>query len=315
MQSEEYPDLPFVEAKAYLNGRPYGRPLWIVIHTTEGSEGLISAESGADYDTRRTDGTSTHYFHDQDSTVQTVYTWDRANAAKGTGNKFGLHHELCGVAAQTPAQWDDAASRGTIAQCAKQAARDARRWDIPVRRLTVAQVAAMQPGFCAHADISAAFHESDHTDPGKNYPWPSLLAQVNDHLGVTMPLTDAEYDEIEKRAANASRAFWWDAAHAAFRGPDGIEGDATYRAADAATQKRMRNARDTIQDTIQPAILEELKGLSAEVAAMPGILAEEAVTEIVTGVLAGLPQAGTLTPADVETAVRNVIGQTKLTAI
>lgn len=191
-QSAEYPDLKWVQAKSWSAGRPSGPPLWVVVHTTEGSEGLQSAEDGAAYDTRRTDGTSTHYFHDQDNTIQCVKTSDRANAAKGTGNHFGIHHELCGKTAQNPTQWDDEASTGTINNAAKQAARDAHKWGIPIRRLTTAQVAAHAKGFCEHNNISQAFHESDHDDPGKNYPWDEFLELTNfyyNHPGADMEVT------------------------------------------------------------------------------------------------------------------------------
>jgi hypothetical protein len=185
--SREYPDLTWVEPAAFEYGRPAGRPLWVVIHTTEGSEGLRSAEDGAAYDARRTDGTSTHYFADQDTVVQCVNTADRANAARATGNLRGIHHELCGVAAQNPTQWHDAASLGTLRNDAKQAARDCRRWGIPIKKLTVAEVRAFKPGFCEHNDISAAFGESDHTDPGRNYPW-------TEYLGYVRGATDGDSD-------------------------------------------------------------------------------------------------------------------------
>lgn len=180
--SPEYPDLPWVPPKAWNSGRAAGQPTVIVIHTTEGSEGLKSAEDGAAYDQRRTDGTSTHYFCDQDTVVQCVRTTDRANAAKASGNKIGIHYELCGKAAQTPDQWHDEASLGTFRNAAKQAARDAKKHGLPVRRLTAAQVRAGEKGFCAHNDISDAFGESNHTDPGRNYPWAEFLALVNDYM-------------------------------------------------------------------------------------------------------------------------------------
>lgn len=52
----------------------------------------------------------------------------------------------------------------------------ARGW--PVRRLTVAQLQAGERGICGHVDISAAFHQTDHTDPGVGFPWAMFLALV-----------------------------------------------------------------------------------------------------------------------------------------
>lgn len=201
-KSSEYPDLTCIPPKSYSIGRPYGRPIWIVCHTTEGSEGKTSAEAGAAYDAVRNDGTSTHYFHDEDTTIQCVRTENRANAAKGTGNHRGIHHELCGRAAQNVAQWDDAASQGTIEHFAKQAARDSTKWKIPVRKLTIAQVRAYESGFCEHNDISKAFGESDHSDPGRNYPWDETLRLVRDYQEDDMT-ADEMFDVLDKYFASS----------------------------------------------------------------------------------------------------------------
>jgi N-acetyl-anhydromuramyl-L-alanine amidase AmpD len=207
--SPEYPDLPWIPPKSWTKGRPSGQPTLIVIHTTEGSEGLVSAENGASYDTRRTDGVSTHYFHDQDTTIQCVRTTDSAHTARATGNDRGIHHELCGRAAQSPEQWRDAASKGTIARAAKQAARDAKKYGIPVRRLTAAQVRAGEKGFCEHKTISDAFGETDHQDPGKNYPWTSFLAMVQEEMedGVSQADVIAALKSKEGREALCAAAW------------------------------------------------------------------------------------------------------------
>lgn len=182
-QSSEYPDLKWMPPKSWSFANRTSVQL-IIIHDTEGSEGFSSAEEGAGYDQRRTDGTSTHYFHDQDSTVQCVRTEDISHAARTQGNLRGIQHELCGRADQGATGWADAASAGTLRQAAQQVARDCRKWNIPVRKLSSGQVAAGTKGICGHAEITIAFPQDNgtHTDPGPTFPWGSFISMVQDEL-------------------------------------------------------------------------------------------------------------------------------------
>jgi hypothetical protein len=203
-QSPEYPDLIWVPPASWTNANRSSVQL-IVIHTTEGSEGATSAEDGAAYDARRTDGTSTHFFHDSDSTVQCVRTEDIAHAARHEGNLRGIQHELCGSAYQGTAGWADAVSQGTLRQAARQCARDAKKWGIPVRKLSVAQVADGVTGFCGHVEITYAFPQDNgtHTDPGPTFPWSTFLGMVQDELEGHVALTQEEYDNIGTACINA----------------------------------------------------------------------------------------------------------------
>ncbi len=177
MQSPEYPDLPFVAPRAFGRGRDGNHVQYIVVHYTAGSERSTSAEDGAVYDQRRHDSVSTHYFVDSNSVVQCVLTTDRANAAYHVGNRRGIQYELCGTQ-QTRAQWLDPASDATLTNAARQMARDAKRYGLPVRRLTVAEMRAGQRGFCGHVDVTHAYGLGDHTDPGPEFPWDVLLSRV-----------------------------------------------------------------------------------------------------------------------------------------
>jgi hypothetical protein len=185
-QSPEYPDLRWIPPRSWTDANRKSVQL-LVIHTTEGSAHAKSAEDGAIYNQTRRDGTSAHFFHDSDSTVQGVRTADIAHCAKGEGNRRGIHYEICDRTGQNAGQWADAYSMAAIRQCAKQAARDAKKWGIPVRHLTVAQVRAGAKGFCAHWDISRAFGQSDHTDPGPNFPWTLFLNMVRAELAPPPP--------------------------------------------------------------------------------------------------------------------------------
>lgn len=184
-QSAEYPDLKWMAPKSWTNANRTSVQV-VVIHDTEGSETASSAEDGAAYDQRRTDGTSTHYFHDQNSTVQCVLTADQAHAARTQGNRRGIQHELCGRASQGAAGWADPASEGTLRQAAKQVARDCKKWSIPARKLSPLEVANGVRGICGHADITHAFPQDNgtHTDPGPSFPWTRFISMVQAQLAL-----------------------------------------------------------------------------------------------------------------------------------
>jgi hypothetical protein len=190
VQSKEYPDLQWIPPRSWTEGRAGKGVSFIVIHYTAGSERATSAEDGARYNQTRDDGTSAHYFVDSNSVVQGVLTKHQAHCARRHGNVVGIQYELCGTA-QTRAQWLDAASKATLENAARQCARDAKRYDIPVRRLSVAQTRAAYfdypdgpKGFVGHVDCTEAFPEDrgDHTDPGKEFPWDIFLPMVQAEL-------------------------------------------------------------------------------------------------------------------------------------
>ena len=52
------------------------------------------------------------------------------------------------------------------------------RHHIPVRKLTTAQVKSGMSGICGHDNVSDAFHQSDHDDPGPYFPWNEFIAAI-----------------------------------------------------------------------------------------------------------------------------------------
>jgi len=199
-RSPEYPDLTFVRPRSWTDVSRTSVQL-IVIHTTEGSSRSESAEDGAAYDARRTDGTSTHYFHDSNSTVQCVRTEDIAHTAKGEGNRRGIHHELCTTVKRAEGvNWNDDYHTALLQKAAWQAARDAVKWNIPIRKLSASQVKAGIKGFCGHVEITRAFGQSTHTDPGQGFPWSRFVALVagyaNPKKEDDMPSADEVADKV-----------------------------------------------------------------------------------------------------------------------
>src|ERR1700749_4752585 len=183
--STEYPDLAWVPPKAWRNANRTTVQV-VIIHTTEGAANGTAAENGAAYDQERTDGTSTHYFHDSNSTIQCVRTEDIAYAARTQGNLRGIQHELCTRAGS--AIWTDAYHTALLARAAKQTARDCSKWNIPVRRISSGQIPARLTGICGHVDATHAFRADGgtHTDPGAAFPWARFIS-----------LVQAEFDKLK----------------------------------------------------------------------------------------------------------------------
>jgi hypothetical protein len=283
-QSPEYPDLRWIEPHAWGKGRDGKAVRYLVIHYTAGSETSTSAENGAIYNQNRRDGTSAHYFVDSDSVVQGVRTRDRANCARHKGNRLGIQYELCGTA-QSRAQWQDAASLPTLKNAARQAARDCRKYGIPVRRLSVAETRrawtefpAGPKGFVGHVDCTYAYPEDggDHTDPGTGFPWDIFLDMVRaeleeDDMPSAKEIAQAFLDEEIVMAGGGKKKlreiFAWDDAKA-------IDSRKQAAAGELETRKQLLAALDQVDENV----VAQLVGATPEqtAAALKAVLGDQA---------------------------------------
>jgi N-acetyl-anhydromuramyl-L-alanine amidase AmpD len=189
--------------KSYTPGR--ARPVqYVVLHYTAGAEGPTAAEDGADYDKRRTDGTSTHYFTDSlGPALQEVPDGDRAHTAFFHGNEIGIQIEICGTR-QTREQWLDAASYPTLVTTAELVRELCDRHGLAKRRLTTAEVRAAYyatpairaacKGITDHAGVTYAYPEDGgtHTDVGDGFPWDVFMEMV---VADDKPITE-EHDMV-----------------------------------------------------------------------------------------------------------------------
>ena len=66
-----------------------------------------------------------------------------------------------------------------IGELAVLAADIAKRHNIPLVKVSPADILAGKSGFCGHIDITVAKKiAGGHTDPGANFPWDAYLALV-----------------------------------------------------------------------------------------------------------------------------------------
>lgn len=186
----------FRQAAHYTKGRT--KPIrLVVIHDMEAPETGTTAESVAnmfaDPNGRQA---SAHLCCDDNSIVRCVHDADTAWHAPGANND-GLGIEHAGYAKQTTTDWLDTYGRAMIERSAAAVALWCKAYSIPPVRLTVAQVKdGKTKGLCGHVDVTNAFHQSTHTDPGPNFPWDYYLTRLKAHLGSPPPSAAYTYTHL-----------------------------------------------------------------------------------------------------------------------
>jgi hypothetical protein len=109
-------------------------------------------------------------------------------------NTLGFHIEQAGMAAWTRREW--LKHRKTVERAAYKAALRCKWYRIPPVELDVDglrrdfgqefqgthQPGPLNGGVVTHATISAAYHETDHTDPGEGYPMDVFLDYLKGFL-------------------------------------------------------------------------------------------------------------------------------------
>lgn len=161
--------------------RPAELVRYIVLHDTEGP----TAASAARYFTTPAAGGSSNLVVDGRECFRVlddlVIPWGAPPL-----NTSGFHIEQAGFAAWSRAQWLEHVL--TIERAAFKASLRCQRFRIPAKLLDVAELRAdfaqHEPagGVVTHATVSAAFHDSTHTDPGAGYPLDVFMRKLAGYL-------------------------------------------------------------------------------------------------------------------------------------
>jgi N-acetyl-anhydromuramyl-L-alanine amidase AmpD len=161
---------PIIKARDFKHV-PAGRTVRvIVIHDMEAPETPHTAEDVAKYFQHPDYPSSAHVCVDSDSVVQCVMDSDVAYAAPGA-NADGIQIELAGYGNQTSDQWMDDYSKMLLRNGANVVAQYCLKYDIPVVHLTNTQLQGGAKGIVGHVQVSQVYKQSNHTDPGPNFPW------------------------------------------------------------------------------------------------------------------------------------------------
>jgi len=181
----------------FSSSRP-GRPWFVTVHT---GEGILDADDMAAF----LDGNpnaSAHAASDAEEVRAPLVPYLRAAWTAGaTANDWGLHIEVCAFVALSREQWlseedvdvwvpylNKGAGAWRRIRSPRSMLRNTAAWvrarcdefGITKRKITATDLRNDVDGICGHADTSAAWRETDHTDPGKNWPWDVFIAMVND---------------------------------------------------------------------------------------------------------------------------------------
>lgn len=150
----------------------------IVIHATVSPCKRGGARSVAAYFQSAGAGGSAHYIVDPGETVACVR--EETVAYHSPPNTGSIGVELCDPQKGPSARWADDDHEAMLLRAALLVREIASRWDVPLTRLTVAQVKAGKHGICGHVDVSNAFHQTDHSDPGSAFPWDHFMRLVRE---------------------------------------------------------------------------------------------------------------------------------------
>jgi hypothetical protein len=238
-----YPDLPHVQAASY--GGVRSSTQMIVIHCTANT---APATNEAAYAQKRPDEVSAHFYADGTRVIQAVDTSLVAYGCYPTGNSRSVQFELTGLVNQV--------SDATMRRVAPIVARACAEFGIPVRKVPLEQLRAGTKGICGHADVTRAWGEGDHLDPGDLFPWAAFIDYVQE-------ATVANPTENERMAFNADA---WGAGAVQMRDVVSVQlrqPDGSVRLAD--TPNKLKTTLIDIQKAIM-ALDDKIDALASDVA-------------------------------------------------
>lgn len=181
-------DADWSQRFGFGNPRSTNGLIGICIHTTENPIGT-PAENVANYQINTetgsyhvlVDNTTNDNINSLRENTDDWMTW----SAGPKGNQIALHLSFVAYSRCTRDEW--LAADRMLNEGADAVAYWVRRYGFPVAKINAADLLAGRRGIFGHADVSAAWHEVDHTDPGPNFPWDVFLAKVRARLNPNKP--------------------------------------------------------------------------------------------------------------------------------
>ena len=175
--------IPLIQAnRCHISPPGFIRPITnIVVHVTQSKE-YEGAARGVANDFRVTHrDASSHYTVDDREVIACVKLNDEAWAAPPL-NATGIHVELCGFVEQGVIGWNDAFSVAQLFRAADLIAALLIQQKLPCVYNDWQSLLHKEKGITGHNEVSRAWHESDHTDPGPTFPWAAFITTIADNV-------------------------------------------------------------------------------------------------------------------------------------
>ncbi|HAT6525544.1 TPA: N-acetylmuramoyl-L-alanine amidase [Corynebacterium striatum] len=173
----------------------------LAVHTFEGRD--LDAVAMARFQQQLSAGGSYHMVIDADGVTarendDAYIPW----AAMFTGNRAAFHFSLAGRASMSREEW--LARPKQLDTLARVLAAYSTAYGIPLIKRDGKGVARGEWGVCGHADISAAWRESDHTDPGAKFPYDYVLKLANEYQQTGKNREDTDMSDKRKSLVHGS---------------------------------------------------------------------------------------------------------------
>lgn len=190
---------PITLRAAHDSGTGNAPPTRIVIHATCPNVGYPNASAAgtalgtARYFQSQSAGGSAHYVCDGVSEQHCVP--DNVVAWHAPPNAHSIGIEICAEGGDYPksytrAQWLSDAVWPGVLRAAARTRELCDRYGVPMVKLSPADLAAQRHGICGHVDVSNAFKQSTHSDPGPAFPWAEFMAAVTGKQGDNVSAAD-----------------------------------------------------------------------------------------------------------------------------
>ena len=175
------PSPPYVGPAAHTSSGSNKPITRVVIHSTVSPCKEGQARATAAYFRSQGASGSAHYVADPSEVVQVVFDGVIAWHAPPNPNSIGL--EFCDVPGKSESQkapvgrWSDRDHAPMLSRGARLVAQLCLAYGIPIRKVGPVGLKLGRKGICGHIDVSRAFGQSTHWDPG-NFPWKQFIAMV-----------------------------------------------------------------------------------------------------------------------------------------